>query len=98
MSLFVTESKFYKNFLKLTLLIALQNIIVIGVNLSDNLMLGGYSENALSGAALANQIQFMVSMLVMGASQAVVIMASRLWGANQHDSIKKLLASVLLFQ
>ncbi|GGH19853.1 MATE family efflux transporter [Paenibacillus segetis] len=90
MSLMVRESTFYKNFFRLTLLIGLQNVITIGVNLSDNLILGGYSESALSGAALANQIQFFVSMLVMGVSEAVVILGSRFWGANQLHSIKKI--------
>ena len=55
MSLFVREKGFYKSFFWLTLVIGMQNLISVGVNLSDNVMLGGYSESALSGVALANQ-------------------------------------------
>ncbi|WP_211750059.1 MATE family efflux transporter [Paenibacillus sp. Marseille-Q4541] len=90
MSLFVRESLFYKSFFKLIFFIGLQNVITIGVNLSDNVILGGYSETALSGASLANQIQFFVSMLVMGVSEAVVILGSRFWGANQLNPMKKI--------
>ena len=62
MSLFVREGYFYKRFFSLTAAIALQNVIVFGVNLADNIMLGAYSETALSGVALVNQIQFLLQM------------------------------------
>lgn len=90
MRLFVREKHFYKSFFWLTLIIGLQNIISLGVNLSDNVMLGGYSESALSGVALANQIQFLLHMLVMGAAEGLVIMASRYWGAKDIGSIRKI--------
>ncbi|WP_054956316.1 MATE family efflux transporter [Paenibacillus dakarensis] len=89
MSLFVREKQFYKSFFWLTLIIGLQNIISLGVNLSDNIMLGGYSESALSGVSLANQIQFLLQMLVMGSAEGLVIMASRYWGAKDIVSIRK---------
>lgn len=89
MSLFVRESGFYRRFFWLTLVIGMQNLISVGVNLSDNMMLGGYSETALSGVALANQIQFLLHMLVMGACEGLVIMSSRFWGAKRIDSIKQ---------
>lgn len=89
MSLFVREKGFYKSFFWLTLVIGMQNLISVGVNLSDNVMLGGYSESALSGVALANQIQFLLHMLVMGVCEGLVIMSSRFWGAKDLGSIKK---------
>ncbi|WP_223066898.1 MATE family efflux transporter [Paenibacillus caui] len=89
MKLFVRERQFYKTFFSLTLIIGLQNMISFGVNLSDNVMLGGYSEAALSGVALANQIQFLLQMLVMGAGEGVVILASRSWGAKDTLLIRK---------
>ncbi|MDB5084561.1 MAG: efflux family protein, partial [Bacilli bacterium] len=88
MSLFVREKSFYKTFFTLTVIIGLQNIITFGVNLSDNLLVGGYSESALSGVALANQIQFVLQMLVMGVGEGLVIMASRYWGAKDVGSVK----------
>jgi putative MATE family efflux protein len=89
MSLFVRDTSFYKRFFMLTIVIGLQNIISLGVNLSDNIMLGGYNESALSGVALANQIQFFLHMLVMGAAEGLVIMGARFWGAKDMASIKK---------
>ncbi|RXZ77374.1 MATE family efflux transporter [Paenibacillaceae bacterium] len=90
-TLFVRDQSFYRDFFRLTLIIALQNVITIGVNLSDNLFLGGYSETALSASALANQIQFITTFLIIGCSQSVIILASRLWGAKQLDLIRKVI-------
>ncbi len=62
----IREKRFYKTFATLTLSLALQNLLTYSVNLMDNVMLGAYSETALSGAALCNQFQFLLQMLVMG--------------------------------
>jgi putative MATE family efflux protein len=106
MGLLVRDRSFYRVFVSLTLLIALQNLISFGVNSSDNVMLGGYSEAALSGVALANQIQFLLQMLVMGTCEGVVILSSRAWGARNAETVKQsaavgmwisLLLSVLLW-
>lgn len=39
---------FYKQFFSLYIVLVLQNVVTLSVNLADNMMLGGYSEVALS--------------------------------------------------
>ena len=56
MSLLVKDRKFYKTFFTMTGVIAMQNLITFAVNLADNIMIGGYSQDALSGVAMVNQI------------------------------------------
>ena len=46
---FVKDRYFYQTFFSLLFMLALQNLISFGVNLADNLMIGAYSEAALSG-------------------------------------------------
>jgi len=75
--------------------IALQNLIVFGVGLADNLMLGGYSEAALSGVALANQIQFLLQMMVMGVGEGIVVLSSQYWGKKDPASIRKIITAGL---
>lgn len=82
---------FLKQFAVLTAGISLQNLLTYSVNLADNLMLGAYSESALSGAALCNQIQFFLQMLVLGISEGVVILCSQYWGKKQIPPIKKII-------
>ncbi len=88
MKLFVRDKYFYNTFFRLTLTIALQNVIVFGVNLADNIMLGAYSQQALSGAALVNQIQYLLHMLIMGATESAVILSSRNWGRKDIAPIR----------
>lgn len=87
--LFVRDKSFYRTFFRLTCVIALQNVLVCLVNLVDNVMIGAYSENAMSGIALVNQIQFMLQMLINGAGEGLIVMASRYWGERNPDAIHK---------
>lgn len=50
------RKSFYQSFFAMYVVLVLQNVISLSVNLADNLMLGSYSEIALSGVAAVNQI------------------------------------------
>ena len=50
---FTKDKNFYKVFFRLMLVVALQNLVAYSVNMLDNMMLGSYDQNALSGAAIA---------------------------------------------
>ena len=84
----ITKDKsFYRQFFSLLVYIALQNLIVYCVNLADNIMLGRWSEEALSGVALANQVQFLLQMIVSAAGEGVVVLASQYWGKKSLKPI-----------
>lgn len=88
---FLTKDRhFYNNFFALWKMLVLNNIIILSVNLADNIMLGMYSEPALSGAAACNQIQFIFQQIILGLSNAVVVLGSQYWGQKRTDPIKKL--------
>ena len=59
-SFFTKDPTFYRTLFPLLITVALQNIVAYSVNMADNIMLGSYSQNALSGAATVNQIFFVV--------------------------------------
>ena len=86
------DSRFYKNFFRLCLLLALQNVVTISVNLADNIMLGGYSETALSGAAAVNQIQFVYQQLLTALGDGIVIFCSQYWGKGETEPVKRITA------
>lgn len=85
----IKEKKFYRVFFYLTFSVALRNIIVFMVNLADSVMLGQYSEQALSGVALVNQIQFMLQLMVNGICEGGQIFISRAWGNRDIDTMQK---------
>ncbi len=89
MKLFVKDKLFYRSFLSMTAVIALQNLITFAVNLADNVMIGGYSQDALSGVAMVNQIQFLLQMIVMGIGNGIVVLGAQYWGKKQVEPIRR---------
>lgn len=90
MHIFTRDKAFYRQFFSLLFFIAGQNLIVFSVNLADNVMLGNFSEQALSGVALANQVQFLLQMIVNGVGEGVVVLASQYWGKRDLAPIRSI--------
>lgn len=88
--MFVKDKDFYRSLFTMTFTIALQNIIVFGVNLADSIMLGRFAEEALAGVALVNQIQFLLQMIIIGVGAGTLIFSSRAWGSKDIATIKKI--------
>ena len=89
MRLFVKDRTFYKVFFSMTAVIAMQNLITFAVNLADNIMIGGYSQDALSGVAMVNQIQFLLQMIVGGIGNGIAVLGAQYWGKKQIEPIRR---------
>ncbi|MBQ8014798.1 MAG: MATE family efflux transporter [Clostridia bacterium] len=88
----IKDNGFYKAFFVMTLTMALQNLIVFGVNLADSVMMGAYSETALSGVGICNNIQFFLNMAASGIASGMTVIASQYWGKNETKPIFKVSA------
>ncbi len=88
---------FWRRWGRLLLTVAGQNIIVYGVNLADQIMLGRLNgaETAISAVAFVNQIQFLLQMIINGVADGTVVICSRFWGEKNTDHIKKAGAAAL---
>ncbi|MCD8356838.1 MAG: MATE family efflux transporter [Clostridia bacterium] len=93
----IRDKQFYKTFAILTLSIALQNLLTYSVNLADNIMIGRYSQDALSGVSLCNQFQFFLQMLVVGVSEGIVVLGARYWGKKEIKPIPSIIGCGLRF-
>ena len=51
------DKTFYKRLLTIAIPVVLQSVITNGVNMVDNIMLGQFTEAALSGSTQANQFR-----------------------------------------
>lgn len=87
---------FYSNFFSLWKILVLNNIIILGVNLADNIMLGRFNEFALGGATACNQVQFVFQQVILGLSNAVVVLGSQYWGEKRTGPIKKLSSAAVV--
>ena len=94
-SFFTKDPQFYKTFFRMMIIVALQNLVAYSVNMADNIMLGSYSQDALSGAATVNQVFFMVQQLALSIANALVVLASQYWGQMRVEPIRKLTGSAL---
>ena len=96
-SFFTKDKQFYKTLFSLFIVIALQNLVAYSVNMLDNIMLGSYSQSALSGAATVNQIFFLVNQTALAIGNAFVAIASQYWGKRQTEPIRHYVGVAMSF-
>ena len=91
------ESKsFYKSLVTIVIPIVIQNFITAAVGSTDVIMLSFVSQTALAAVSLANQIQFLLTMIFTGLSSGLVMLSSQYWGKRDTYSLKTLLGIVTL--
>lgn len=93
--LFVKDKHFYRTILFLALPIVAQNMITIGVNIMDTVMLGSYGETQLSGSSLANDFINIFHILCMGMGGGAAVLTAQFWGAGDRASIRKAVTIML---
>ncbi len=86
------RNQFFKMLLVLVVPIALQNLINVGVNAADVLMLQTVSEEVLSGASLAGQVQFIMTLIFFGLTSGASVLVAQYWGKKDVETIEKVLA------
>lgn len=96
MEIFVKDKEFYKKLLVVGAPIAAQQLITVGVNMMDTIMLGQLNETALSASSMAVQVHNMFHFMCMGMGMGASVMIARFWGAKEERSLQKTL--VLMYR
>lgn len=91
MARIIRERPFYKNVLKIALPIAGQNLISVGVNMTDTVMLGKLGVVTISACSLANQLSFVFYFILYGLSAGASVLCAQYWGKRDVDSIERIL-------
>ena len=73
---------FYRTVIALVVPMALQNLINVGVTAADVIMLGAVGEDALSGASLAGQVQYIMTLFLFGLTSGATVLTSSPRGSN----------------
>lgn len=92
MHLFVKDLAFYKKILTIGGPVALQQVITVGVNMMDTVMLGQLDETVLSAGAAATQIHSLFQFMSMGMGMGDSVLIARYWGAEEIPSLRKTLS------
>lgn len=83
---------FYKSVFALVIPMALQNLINVGVTAADVIMLGRVGEKVLSGASLAGQVQYIMTLFLFGLTSGATVLTAQYWGKSDTKTIEKILA------
>lgn len=89
------RNSFYRKVFSLIMPMALQNLINVGVTATDIILLGRVGETALSGASLAGQIQFIMTLIFFGVTSGAAVLIAQYWGKNDTESIEKIMGIAL---
>lgn len=79
---------FYKTTVRLMIPVVLQQLITIGINFLDNLMIGGFGETQIAAASFGNQFYSFFQFICMGLGSGAVVMSSQFWGRKETESMR----------
>lgn len=88
----LNENKyFYKKMLAIGIPVVFQNLISMGLNLIDTLMIGMLGEEQIAAVGAANQVYFIFTVSLFGLYSGAAVHTAQYWGAKNMEGIKKLL-------
>lgn len=86
------DREFYSTLVRLAIPIALQNLIGLGMNLIDTVMLGSLGEKQISASALANQPYFIFTLFIFGLCSGACVLTAQYWGKKDIETISRIVA------
>jgi len=85
------KRSFYRRALRITLPIALQNLLDAAVNSADVIMLSFVSQSALAASSLAGQIAFILGNLTYGLSSGAAVLSAQYFGKGDRRTVERVL-------
>lgn len=88
---------FYAKMFKIAIPILLQQLITVGVNLMDTVMLSSMGDAQLSASSLAGQFINLFQIFCMSIGMGASVLTSRYWGMKEIPSLRKAVTIMLRF-
>jgi len=85
------DRAFLKTAFGLIFPIAMQNLLMSGVNFLDNIMIGRLGESSIAAVSLANQYFFVLNLIAFGVCSGTGVFISQFWGKGDTGNIRKVL-------
>ena len=83
------NNEFLKTLFIIAIPVVIQNVLSIGVNMIDTMMVSNLGENAISAVGLANRVYFIFTTICFGIYSGASIFIAQYWGVKDTDNIKK---------
>ena len=88
------KKEFYKEMLALAVPIGLQSLLMALIGATDALMLGRFSQDAVSAVSLANQIAFIMSLFNSSIIGAGGVLLAQYWGKGDKTMVKNIFCMI----
>lgn len=97
LKLYLGDKAFYKRMALIAIPISLQQLITVGINLMDTVMLSSMGDAQLSASSLAGQFINIFQICCMGIGMGASVLTARFWGMKDHHSLKQTITIMLRF-
>jgi putative MATE family efflux protein len=85
------DGDYFRLLVKFALPIALQNLITSSLNMVAVMMLGQLGEESVAAVGLANQVWFLLNLVVFGVVSGAAMFVAQLWGKRDVANIRRVL-------
>jgi putative MATE family efflux protein len=92
---FFNDKEYYLRLYKIALPITLQQLIMSSLNMVGVVMIGQLGAAPVAAVGLANQIFFLLNILIFGITSGCAIFIAQLWGKRDIPNIRKVLGLAL---
>jgi putative MATE family efflux protein len=90
------DKKFLSSMIRLASPIMLQNLVFSSLGLVDGLMIGQLGEDSVAAVGVANQVFFLLQLLLFGITSGTAIFIAQYWGKKDLKRIRSVLGLSLL--
>ena len=94
---YLGDKSLYTKMAKIAIPVALQQLITVGINLMDTIMLSAMGDDQLAASSQATQFITLFQICCMGIGMGASVLTSRYWGMKDNTSLKKTITIMLRF-
>lgn len=91
-----SDKEFYRRLIRLATPITLQQLIIVAVGMADVMMIGQLGETSVAAVGLADQMSFLLFLMLFGISSGAAIFTAQFWGQADIMRIRSVLGICLL--
>ncbi len=86
---YLGDKNFYSTILKIAIPVSAQQLITVGINLMDTIMLSSMGDAQLSASSQASQFINLFQIFCMGIGMGASVLTARFWGMQDKNSLRK---------
>ncbi len=95
---FYRDPDYFRQVLHIAVPIATQQLVMSSLNMASVVIIGQKGEVAVAAVGLANQIFFLLNLVLFGIGSGTAIFTAQLWGKRDVPNIRKVLGLALKLQ